>query len=269
MTRESLKKFARVAIAYLIAVALASQTDFLARAETTDLGCQRIVAAVDHMRSDLVFPPHFAQANPTREGTEFDPNQYFDAFTHLKMRDGYVLDYVYRQDGIGGYPLLYARPANQPPYASESDYRAAPDHPNYLAFVMPQDNPEGYFEFAVFVMSANQFYQDWHAKYNDWRVLCGADDIEKTIQSLAGPDFAGLPMTAEQVRAARAIEDPTPSVVMNDRTATVTMLVFTKWGGFYRRTRTISRADHAILDERYGDGNDPLVDYDCGIALKP
>ncbi len=265
MTRESLKKFARLAIAHLIVVALACQTDFSARAETSDLGCGRLVAAVDHMRSDLVFPPDFSQANPTKAGTEFDPNRYFDAFIHLKMRDGYVLDYVYHQDGMGGYPLLYARPVNQPAYARESDY--PPDHPDYLAFVVPQHSPEGYFEYVVFAMSANQFYLDWHARYNDWRVLCGADDVEKTIRSLTGPDSAGRPMTAEQIRAARAIEDPTPSVVMNDRTATVTMLVFTKWGGFYRRTRTISRADHSILDEPYGD--DPLVDYDCGIAFKP
>ncbi|MBX7432060.1 hypothetical protein JDV09_08060 [Mycobacterium sp. Y57] len=258
-----------MAIAYLIALALACQTDFPAHAETTDLGCRRLVAAVDHMRNDLVFPPQFSQANPTKEGTEFDPNRYFEAFTHLRMRDGYVLDYVYHQDGVGGYPLLYARPANQPPYARESDYRAVPDHPDYLAFVVPQDSPEGYFEFVVFVMSANQFYRDWHAEYNDWRVLCGAADIEETIQSLAGPDFAGRPMTAEQIRAAHAIEDPTPSVVMNDQTATVTMLAFTKWGGFYRRTRTISRENHSILDEGSGDGNTPLVDYDCGIALKP
>ena len=41
------------------------------------------------------------------------------------------------------------------------------------------------------------------------------------------------------------------------------MLVFTKWGGFYRRTLTIGRRDHVIQDEQ----NRPLVDYDCGITF--
>jgi hypothetical protein len=43
----------------------------------------------------------------------------------------------------------------------------------------------------------------------------------------------------------------------------VTMLVFTKWGGFYRRTLTINRADHSIVDEQ----DQPLVEYDCGVAF--
>lgn len=41
------------------------------------------------------------------------------------------------------------------------------------------------------------------------------------------------------------------------------MLVFTKWGGFYRRTLVIDRRDHSIIDEQ----NTPLVEYHCGIAF--
>jgi hypothetical protein len=40
------------------------------------------------------------------------------------------------------------------------------------------------------------------------------------------------------------------------------MLVFTKWGGFDRRTLVIDRRD-PFTDEQ----NTPLVEYDCGMAF--
>ena len=165
---------------------------------------------------------------------------------------------------IGGFPLLYARPVGQAPYATEADYRASvTDQTDYLSFVLPQDSPEGYFEYAAFAVLANQFYLDWHANYNDWQVLCGQDDIEAIIQSLNSEDAFGIPMTAAQKRQARAIDNPQPSVKLTNETAMVKMLVFTKWGGFYRRTLTIRRADHSIVDEQ----DEPLVKYDCGIMF--
>ena len=37
------------------------------------------------------------------------------------MQDGYTLDYVYQNDSLGGFPLVYAHPVDQPPYASAAD----------------------------------------------------------------------------------------------------------------------------------------------------
>jgi hypothetical protein len=253
-------------IVALIAAMLACQAVFPNRtgSEVSDLGCHETITAVSELRSGLTFPQYFAQENPAKQGGEFDPNRYFEAFSHLRMQDGFVLDYVYHQDGMGGYPLLYARQVNQSPYATETDYRAAAsDLADYLSFVIPQDSPEGYFEYAAFAMLANQFYLDWHANYNDWQVLCGQDDVEAIVQSLDSKDAFGIPLTAKQKRQARAIEDTQPSVELTDETAIIKMLVFTKWGGFYRRTLTIRRADHSIVDEQ----DEPLVEYDCGIMF--
>ncbi|MBN1450805.1 MAG: hypothetical protein JW963_07305 [Anaerolineales bacterium] len=260
-----MNKFPVFAIVALIAATLACQAVFPNRtvSETPDLGCHEAITAVNELRSGLTFPQYFSQENPAKQGGEFDPNRYFEAFTHLQMQDGYVLDYVYHQDGMGGYPLLYARPVDQAPYVNETEYAAAPGQPDYLAFVIPQDSPEGYFEFAAFAMLANQFYLDWHANYNDWQVLCSQDEVESIIQDHSGQDTFGIPMTAAQKRGARAIKDPQPSVELTAETATVKILVFTDWGGFYRRTMTIRRADHFILDEQ----DEPLVEYDCGIMF--
>jgi hypothetical protein len=58
--------------------------------------------------------------------------------------------------------------------------------PNYLSFVVPQDSPEGYFEYAAFAVLASQFYLDWHANYNDWQVLCNKDDVEANHPIVGG-----------------------------------------------------------------------------------
>lgn len=270
MGREGNLKIHRlVGVALLHAAVLAGTgisawaADFPAQAQPGDLGCQHAMSALTELRSGLTLPPYFSTENPEKQGGEFDPNLYFEALPHLRMEKGYTLDYVYHQDGMGGYPILYARPIAQPPYDTESAYRAAGDHPDYLKFVIPQNSPEGYFDFAAFVMMANQFYQDWHANYNDRQVVCSSQDVDAIIQSLEAQGSAARPMTPQQQQAARDIESPEPSVVINDTAATVTMVVFTKWGGFYRRTLTIGRPDHSILDEQ----DRPLVDYECGITF--
>lgn len=249
-----------ITVVALTAAMVACHTDAPSRA--ADLGCTQVTSAIAALHDDLPWPPQFDEPNATKRGGEFDANRIFEALPHVQMRDGYTLDYVYHQDRMGGYPMLYARPVAQRPYRDEAEYRAAPDQPNYLSFVAPQDTAEGYLEYVILAQSANQFYLDWHANYNDWQVVCDRDAIEDVIRSLddARP---GRPMTDAQQQAARAITDPAPSVVLDDTSATVTMLVFTKWGGFYRRTLTINRSDHAIVDE----SNRPLVEYDCGIAF--
>lgn len=256
------KTYRVVVIAALTAAMAACHSDVPARTEASDLGCHQATSAIQGMHDDLRFPPYFSERNASKRGGEFDANRIFDALPNLTMRDGFTLDYVYHQDGMGGYPVLYVRPTGQLPYATEAAYDAAPKQPDYLTFVTPRDSTEGYLEYAIFAQSANQFYLDWHANYNDWQVLCGGDDIEDVIRSLENEPL-GRPMTDAQKQAARAISNPQPTVVLDDTTATVSMLVFTKWGGFYRRTLVIRRADHSIVDE----SDQPLVEYDCGVAF--
>lgn len=235
----------------------------LARSAPTDSTCRQDLSALTAVRAGLPFPPAFSQRNPPRQSGEFDPKRYFQALTELKMRAGFTLDYVYHQDGMGGYPILYARPVDQAPYPDEAAYRSAGEHPDYLEFVEPRDTPEGYFQYALLAMMANQFYLDWHANYNDWTVVCGVDGIEGILRSLGAGTSGGRPMSPAQEQQARVIQDPLPDVMLTDQSATVTMLVFTKWGGFYRRTLVIDRRDHSIIDEQ----NTPLVEYHCGIAF--
>lgn len=250
-------------VAALTAAMTACQSDAPADTDTSDLSCDTVTSAIQAMHDNLTLPPYFSEPNPAKRGGEFDANRIFEVLPHLKIRDGFTMDYVYHQDRMGGYPKLYVRPVDQPPYATESEYEAAAKPPDYLTFVTPRDSPEGYFEFAVLAATANQFYLDWHANYNDWQVVCGSDGVEEIIADLNGETPFDKPMTAGQQEAARAIPNPQPSVTMTDETAIVSMLVFSKWDGFKRRTLTIDRGDHSVRDEH----DEPLVEYDCGVRF--
>ncbi|MCK6567555.1 MAG: hypothetical protein HUU12_15830 [Anaerolineales bacterium] len=58
--------------------------------------------------------------------------------------------------------------------------------------------------------------------------------------------------------------DIEPLVKLKDSTAVVEIVTFTKWGGFYRVTYTISRNfPHEILDAQ----EDNIIPHDCGIMF--
>ncbi len=86
---------------------------------------QRTVDAMAALTRGLKFPVHFQSEDAARTGDEFDVNQYFTVLQHLSMEPGYVLDYVYHMDFMGGFPILYARQADEPVYRTEAEYTAA------------------------------------------------------------------------------------------------------------------------------------------------
>ena len=75
--------------------------------------CRATVKAISALTGGLEIPDYFLAENPVKTGSEFDVMDYFSVLDHLSMQPGYVLDYVYHYDGMGGYPVLYARPSGQ------------------------------------------------------------------------------------------------------------------------------------------------------------
>lgn len=253
-----------LSIVALLVSSLACRTLFPVQdAGAYDALCRESVDGMLDLKKTLEFPAHLQQQDPVRTGDEFDVNQYFDVLTRLKMQPGLVLDYAYMNDGFGGMPLLYARPASQPPYPTSADYYRA-DPPSYLSSVIVEDTPEGYFQYATLVMLAGEFYLYWHANYGSREIVCGSADLDRIITAHQGESTFGVPMTAVQAARARAIAEPGPVITMSASQVQVRLVVFSDWGGFYRRTYTISRSfPHEILDVR----DDNLVEYDCGIVF--
>jgi hypothetical protein len=229
----------------------------ISRSAPPTADCQSTVDGLSALQSDLEIPEHFENENAARTGEEFDVNEYFVVLDHLSMEPGYVLDYVYCYDGMGGYPRPYARPEDQPRYVTCGDFRG--DRDDYLAHVRTDDTEEGFFQFVLLHVVGGQFYLYWHAGYYNDAVICDRETVDSIVSVDGGCD----PFSAQQRRAARAIA-PAPVVDLGDETVTVEIVTFSKWGGFSQETYEIERGfPYAILDR----DSEVLVEYNCGIVF--
>lgn len=245
----------------VVRVVEAADTDSSATVERG--ACSRAVEGLAALTAGLAFPKHFAWEDATKYGSEFDVNQYFVVLDTLAMEEGYVLDYVYLFEGIGGYPVLYTRPEGQPPFATYADLAAAHGEPRgeYLRYLRIADTPEGYLQFVVLAIMGEQFYLYWHAFYNDVWPVCTVEGLEDVLDSLDGS--LGWAMSPEDKARARAI-DIVPQVSLGAETVVVRLVTFTRWGGFIEGVYTIARHfPHEILDVR----RSTLVEYNCGVMF--
>lgn len=223
--------------------------------------CADVVSAVRGLQPGGA--PQALLETGVKQGDEFDVNDYFNVLSHISMQDGYSLDYVYQVDGLGAFPILYALPEGQEPYASMSDVPADTKFVDYADHLNIEDVEQGYFEFVAMRIMAGQFYLDWHANYNDTDIVCDRGDVRDIISSVNAGDF-GMKFDLSQQTQARALKNVEPRVTLNGDTAVVQVVTFTKWGGFYRLTYTISRAfPHTLIDVK----DENLVSYDCGVMF--
>lgn len=240
---------------------LACQFLFPARAGTVIAECRDIVSAVGNIQPGEV-PQHLFDTG-TKQGDEFDANQYFDVLPQISMREGYVLDYVYQNDSLGGYPLLYARPDDQVPYASIADIPENTHLPDFHEYLEIEDVERGYFEYVVMDIMARQFYLFWHANYNDTHIICDRKEVNDIVAQVSSGDFGYAMNLVEQTKA-RTMRNIEPVVRLTGDVANIEVITFTKWGGFYRETYTISRGfPHTIIDIK----QENIVPYDCGIMF--
>jgi hypothetical protein len=213
-------------------------------------------------------PEHFTQGGageyPREEG-DFDPNSYFGVLDHLSMEDGYVLEYLYVFDGMGGYPFLYARPSDKAPYTSSDELVAdlGENTDYYSQHIQIDDTREGYFQFVALHMMADQFYLWWHAGYNDTTIVFDEESLERALANTEA-SFEGVDVPNSVKRRARNL-DLQPTVEFTDTTTAVVRLVtFSMWGGFTEARYTISREfPHSITDVE----TVVLVEYDCGVQF--
>lgn len=259
-----MRKNGQLIMVHLLIATAISACSLSSRTETPPpVDWQKPVDSVRELHDGLEFPSHFLEENAIKLGGEFDPNRYFDALSALSMQPGYTLDYVYDYQFMGGRPLLYARQESVEPLGTAEEYyrqiRGAPQE-NYLEHVQIDDSPEGYFQFVVLAVMAEQFYLYWHAAYNDRAIVCEDEGLEalrkKIISSKAGePDR--LLMAAQEL-------DLTPRVKVAEDEASVRIITFSNWAGFVEETYTIRRDfPHAILamDRK------TLIPYDSGIQF--
>jgi hypothetical protein len=221
--------------------------------------CAGIIAGVSEIQPSKI-PPALLETG-IKQGGEFNANDYFKVLTRISMQEGYSLDYVYQVDGLGAYPILYALPDGQTPFASMTDVpeNAKLEFTNHLKV---EDAEQGYFERVVMQIMARQFYLDWHANYNDAQIVCGKDAANQIVEITNSQSF-GYKFDRGQQAQVRALTNIEPAVTLTQDSATVEVVIFTKWGGFFRQTYTISRAFPHTIEMKEAN----LVEYDCGIMF--
>ncbi len=223
-------------------------------------GCADVFKSIRELQP--VEPPQGLQETGVKQGDEFDVNEYFTVLPNLSMQDGYTLDYVFYGDSLGGFPVLAARPTNLPPFGTREDIPEE-DLEKYWKYLEVRDTEQGYFEFIALTSTAGQFYLVWHANYYDSEIVCDQAAVDVIVVDRQTGNF-GMEFDRNQMKQIRAMQNIEPLVRLTGTTAIVEVLTFTKWGGFFRKTYTISRTfPHEIMDLQ----EENLVPYDCGILF--
>lgn len=234
--------------------------------------CRRVIDGLYNLKGRLEIPEHLEHGSTMPEDSDFDPNSYFQVLTHLKMAPGYLLDYIYFGDELGGLPLVYARKSTVKPFQSyeefldsygdeqsgERSYGSLKYSYEYLNKVEIDGDNESYFEFVALAFLGDQFYLRWHALYNDVKILCDSSDLERVDEDLTNFD---LQFPADVTERNPQI-DYRPLVLVEEAAVTVRIITFTKWGGFYENVYIMDREDPAqLIDVQFN----TLIEYDCGI----
>ncbi len=219
-----------------------------------------------HAQADSLWPEHFQDGEEKRRGNEFNPVEYFKALTHILPPRGLVLEYLYC-GGMDGRPVFYWKSAaDAGPENCETDNIFVNDggSPEKIAEKLELDHTlESFYELFVFKTLAGQFYLSWHANYNDTQIVLSQDDVEKIIGEINAGDF-GAPLDAAQQKAARALDVAPRAEFWDEESAQISVVTFSKWGGFTRVTQKIRRLfPHVVLEEH----KEPLVEYDCGVMF--
>ncbi|MHB9032828.1 MAG: hypothetical protein ACYC6L_07260 [Anaerolineae bacterium] len=226
---------------------------------------QARIDAVHNLYAEKDIPKHLLTENPKKDGSEWDVNDIFTVLTHLQVKQGCQLDYVYHYDGMGGYPVLYTYPADETPFETESAYQKALSQGPagkytgvYTDCLQVEDSPEGYFDYVLFRLMANQFYLFWHTGYNDTRIV--ADTL--ALEALFKDAGLGASIPAGTRKQAQKL-DLEPQITLDRDLVIVRVITFSAWQGFMRETWTINRSEPHAIDRKY----DVLIPYNCGIMF--
>jgi hypothetical protein len=224
-----------------------------------------------HIEANAGLPKHLMKEGAERKPTDFDVMRYFDILKHISPPKGYTLDYTYAYAGGNGRPHLYLHTTNDAPFKTHAEYekamggwRKAAESSEKLSSRLCLDNSaESFFEQVVFEMLAGQFYLSWHANYNDIMIVTTKKDLVRIFKKIDAADF-GRRLTKKDKDIALKC-DLTPRVFRLDNdTAEVSVVMFSKWRGLYRITKQVSITYPHVFT---GFSCEQLMTYNCGVMF--
>lgn len=231
---------------------------------------QEQVDAIKVLRQ-MPIPEHFLYIDVPVDENIFDPNELLDILDRLQLKPGYLLDFIYYEDGSQGLPYLYARQDEAPSFQTIEDYSEAfeqCDQPgsvilcNHMDAILTDGTEAGFFQWVVLHLMGDQFYLFWHALYHDHEIIASQETLTDLVESLAETQH-GEPLSPELKDQALAI-NPAPVVMIDEDKVSIRVIVFTKWGGFYEAIYELSaNAPHQLINLEMKN----LVPYDINIMF--
>jgi len=207
----------------------------------------------------------------------FDVNSYFDIFSHIRVKEGYVFDYIFDTYADGG-PIMYFLPTEEynPDITSyysvdEDGFAKLETRPQgrvseafgLIRYLEIDNTREGYLEFAIFSTLAGQFALKWHSNYFDHIPVISKDTLDYVLENMWGWNI-----TNTDIKEARKI-DTAPVIRETPEGAEVSIIYFTKWGGFIKRTIVFDTTVFDNIEGTWITGveEETILEYDCGVMF--
>jgi hypothetical protein len=196
-----------------------------------------------------------------------DLNEILECFPALKLKKDYVLDYVYEEYGQGLVP--YVRKKDDKYFRDMHELYQAEDYEcfEWLKYIECLDNPEGYFDLAVFFSYLHNIYLFDHANYNHIQMLYAKQQIDYFWKH-NGVEENDIypPYEDEEVNKLKDI-DSRPFVEKDqDGNTIVSFLIESPWGGVFW-ARTVIDLTNQTIERKDVDESDVVIEHDCGICF--
>ena len=234
-------------------------------AAQTDFDAQGLVDKIVALQSAIDQKQMSAGMRGDPIPDKFDVNGYFTVLDQLHLEPGLVLDCVYANRGIGGYPVLYARTSDAQPFANFAAYAGFPANTReppsvtaadrerlrygYLEKIRAADSPAGFFQLAVLRLLGDRFLLNWHEYYNEIALICSSPGWQAVLrrEQQRGEPYA--PPPADFIAAAEKL-DFAPVIQITDTQVDVDVTTYCPFRGLERCHFEISRPfPHRILTQ--------------------
>lgn len=251
---------------------------------------KKIQSLVNKIKAYQKKAPDLFEKDVKKSYSEFKINHYFDILDNIKAEKGWLVDYLYIQQRLGGEPLIIAYPElkkteykqlinkindneldnNSQDSDSENiidTFLNYDDVDNYLKHIKLDGSEESYLQFVLLAELGSQFALFWHAAYNDKEFVCTLKKAEKIINRIGRQDedsgiIENNQFDQQSIEKVKEINFE-PEIAVSGDKAVVRLVFFTKWGGFIEAKYEVKKDfPHKIIERETSN----LVEYDCGYV---
>lgn len=175
------------------------------------------------------------------DSNTFDIHTYLSLFDRIEVESGYRINAYFFDNFLDGNPYLYALKENGK--IADKNKKAlykALNKPDLRAknHVKPNDSEIGFLQYLFFSEMGEQFALKWHANYNEKRIICSTDMINRFIKEHTNNEmFLVDSISLEKLKPCH----PESTVKFNDNYCEITWIENRTHSGLFKCTYHIDR----------------------------